>query len=124
MKKTVNHIKDKNLLQIFKLLINKNPQACETNEIPQGFGEFGLSVTNPIPVNSILENDYYLSSLRLADGSKIRWKRVGSTYTNNINSCIYIYEIFSNKGVPITYLYISSYHLKTSEKAPKGFKKI
>ncbi|OCG61011.1 hypothetical protein [Gilliamella sp. Nev3-1] len=115
--KLSNHLSD-----LFNKLINNNPQACETNEIAQGFGEFGLSITNPIPVNSIQGIEDYLSHLRLDNGTKISWKRIGSTGADNISNIIDIYEIMTYKGETITDLYISPYHLKTSNKAPKGFK--
>lgn len=33
-------------------------------KVPGGYGEFGLTVTNPIPVNGIMGTTKYLNSLR------------------------------------------------------------
>ena len=43
-------------------------KGCDTDEIPEGIGEFGLEITNPIPVNGIPENEIYLSRLKTSDG--------------------------------------------------------
>lgn len=112
------------LIKLLKEMIEENPQACKTDEIPQGFGQFGLESTNPIPINSILDNEIYLSRLRLENGNKITWQRGGSLITDNIVSLIDCYIIFDNKGEIVTTLYFSPYHFKTSNKAPKGFKLI
>jgi hypothetical protein len=104
------------------MMIKNNPQACKMDEIPQGFGDFGLERTNPIPTYGVPENEIYLSNLRLTNGERIRWRRVGSFEIETINSPIDEYEIFSLNGDTISFLYISPYHLSTSRKAPRGFK--
>lgn len=126
---TLNHQKPywinaypKETADLISMMINNNPQACKDDVIPQGYGEFGLTATNPIPVYGIPENEDYLSKLRLQNGEKISWERVGSVSAENINKPIDKYLIQNRKGEKITYLYISPYHLNTSKKAPKGFK--
>lgn len=126
---TLNHRKPywistypKETADLIPMMINANPQACKDDVIPQGYGEFGLTSTNPIPVYGIPENEDYLSKLRLQNGEKIFWERVGSVSADNINEPIDKYLIKNHNGKKITYLYISPYHLNTSMKAPKGFK--
>ncbi len=102
--------------------IRNNPQACKLDEIPQGTGKFGWDKTNPIPVYGVPENEKYLSKLRLSNGDRIRWRRIKSLAISSINNPIDEYEIFNMKGDTIGILYISPYHLKTSSKAPEGFK--
>lgn len=102
--------------------IDTNPQACKTDQIPQGEGVFGLTKTNPIPVYGIPENETYLSKLQLSNGGKIRWRRVGSQEIPSISKPIDEYEIFNHKGETVAMIYISPYHFKTSQKAPQGFK--
>ena len=99
-----------------------NPQACSTDKIPQGSGEFGLDIKNPVPVREISGEEIYLSRLRTNNDEKITWKREGSTQTKEIWGCIDIYTIFVGEINKIATIYISPYHLKTSHKAPKGFK--
>lgn len=102
--------------------IRNNPQACKFDEIPQGTGNFGFDKTNPVPVYGVPENEKYLSKLRLSNGERIRWRRIKSLEIASINKPIDEYEIFNMNGDTITLLYISPYHLKTSNKAPAGFK--
>ena len=96
-------------------------QACDLDEIPQGFGRFGLEVSNPVPICGVPENRAYLSRLRLASGENFTWKRLGSSRTENIENPIDIYLILDENGNEICSLYLSPYHLKTSQKAPEGF---
>ena len=50
---------------LFLNFINGNiNNGCTENEIPNGYGEFGLTKTNPVPVKGILANEAYLSQLR------------------------------------------------------------
>lgn len=52
-------------LQYILNFINGNiNNGCTENEIPNGYGEFGLTKTNPVPVKGILANEAYLSQLR------------------------------------------------------------
>lgn len=107
------------------LLLNEiktNPQACKFDVIPQGIGEFGLDKSNPIPIYGIPSNEIYLNKLRTMKGERIRFRRFGSSEHVNIIKLIDEYEIFNNAGDTIAKLYLSPYHWKTSDKAPKGFK--
>lgn len=57
--------------------IKKNPQSCSQDEIPQGFGRFGIDKTNPIPICGVSMNEQYLSSLRrITSSEKVRWRRI------------------------------------------------
>ena len=102
--------------------IKINPQSCNLDEIPQGTGKFGLELTNPIPINGIPSNEEYLKKLILNNGSKIRWRREGSLRISNISMPIDKYEIFDLEGNTVCFLFLSPYHLKTSEKIPEGFR--
>jgi hypothetical protein len=89
--------------------------------IPCGQGEFGLEVTNPVPVCGISGSFSYLSRLRTENGDAIEFERIGSTLTPGIEHPIDIYKIMLNNA-EIAVIYISPYHKKTSEKASRGFK--
>jgi hypothetical protein len=110
------------LTEMFSQHNRSNPQATVTNEIQGAVGEYGLEVSNPVPVNGIAANNVYLGRLRTPDGMPIQWSRVGSTRHKDINKPIDNYDIFNSKGKKITNIYISPYHLHTSTRAPKGFK--
>lgn len=101
--------------------IKGNPQACSLDEIPQGFGNFGLSETNPVPVYGVPSNEIYLSRLRRKNGETFRWRRIKSKEVHNITKPIDEYELFDVKGNTIGHLYICPYHWKISNKAPEGF---
>ena len=101
--------------------IKNNPQACNSDNIPQGFGEFGLEKTNPIPTFGIPSNQSYLHSLRTLNGEILRYRRNGSIEVDNINKRIDEFEIYNYAGEVIAYLYLSPYHWITSKKAPIGF---
>lgn len=100
--------------------IRKNSQACHTDVIPQGFGEFGLVVTNPIPAFGIEGGYDYLERLRTVDGAKVQFGRIGSFQADNINMPIDQYVISSLEGELLIHLFISPYHWQTSGKAPRG----
>lgn len=101
--------------------IKCNSQACSTDEIPQGIGEFGLEKTNPIPTYGIPSNETYLHRLRTLNGEVLRYRRTGSIEVENINKRVDEYEIFNFAGETIAYLYLSPYHWTTSNKSPVGF---
>lgn len=94
--------------------------GTDQDTIPEGFGEFGLELTNPIPVHTIIGNRVYLDKLRTLDGKKVEYERQGSTHCGNIKNCIDIYNI-TVESIFVAKLYISPYNRKNSERAPKGF---
>ena len=103
--------------------LNESEGGTDQDTIPEGFGEFGYDATNPIPVNTIFGNTAYLGRLRTIDGAKVSYERKGSTGAHNIENPIDIYDIFNGDDF-ITTLYISPYHKRNSDLAPKGFKLI
>lgn len=89
--------------------------------MPDGYGEFGHDVTNPIPVNTVMGSIAYFGTLRTLNGTKIQYKRIGSTSAPNIDQTIDEYTILDN-GQKIATLFICPYNKKNSERPPKGFK--
>jgi hypothetical protein len=102
-------------------LIKSNPQTTNEDEISDTIGEFGLEPTNPVPVFGVPNNNVYLGRLRTPDGNPIYWDRVGSMKVENIYEPVDNYNIYDVNNNKIANIYISSYHLKISKKAPKGF---
>jgi hypothetical protein len=101
--------------------LSKN--GTDQDVIPWGQGEFGLEITNPIPVCEIIDSFSYLSRLRTENGDTIEFERIGSTSTPDIEYPVDVYKITAN-NVEIATIYISPYHRKNSKKAPRGFKLI
>jgi hypothetical protein len=94
--------------------------ATDKDIMPEGYGEFGLEITNPVPTRSIPDGYHYLNCLRTTDGSKITYSRIGSMSAPNINQIIDGYKIYV-QGNQIATIYICPYNKKNSSKAPKGF---
>lgn len=96
-----------------------NELSTDQDEIPQGIGEFGWDRSNPIPTSTVSANKYYLSNLTTTDGKEIHYKRLGSTQVDNIPHIIDVYEISCDDNI-IGKIHLCPYHLKISEKSPKG----
>ena len=99
---------------------SSNPKGTDKDVMPEGYGEFGLEITNPIPTSSIPDSYFYLNSLRTQNGSEITFNRIGSMGAPNISQTIDAYTISANEQELAT-IYICPYNKKTSTKAPKGF---
>ena len=102
--------------------LKDNYGGLQYDEIPGGFGEYGITITNPVPVNGIPSSGKYLSRLVTSDGLNIKWNRLGSGCADNIDNPIDIYVITDEKGQSRDTIYISPYHPSTSNKAPKGYR--
>jgi len=93
--------------------------SVNSDELPNGYGEYGLTETNPILTISIPGSNDYLSRLRF-NGQPITYERLGSTSSDVTTGKIDIYSTsFSSKR--LKNIYICHYHRKNSTKAPKGF---
>jgi hypothetical protein len=103
--------------------MNEEGSGTEDNEMTEGYGEFGLEVTNPVPTNTVFGSNSYLGRLRTLDGVKVTYDRIGSMNAPNISQIIDGYRIFAN-GKQIATLYICPYNKRNSTKAPNGFKLI
>lgn len=108
----------KNYPDEFKNMILEG-ESCE--EIPNAIGEFGLSATNPIPVNGIRGEIKYLSRLKTNNGSGLIFHRLGSISQQGFKHAIDVYEIVSLDMKTYDTLFFDMYHPRRSTKAPKGF---
>ena len=75
---------------LYKAMEALNEEGTEEDMIPEGYGEFGLEVTNPIPVNTVMGSITYLGRLRTLDGQKVEYNRIGSTSADNISGSFWI----------------------------------
>ena len=112
---------DDQLLALLALQAAMGEDGCDTDEIPGGKGEFGLVVSNPVPVQGVMSSEVYLRRLQTAAGEEISWQRIGSFGSENIERPIDGYQIVDARGKEQPTIYISPYHKKTSEKAPMGY---
>ncbi|MDR2026314.1 MAG: hypothetical protein LBQ01_01990 [Prevotellaceae bacterium] len=102
---------------------NEEGDGTEEDEMPEGYGKFGLEATNPVPTNTIFGSVSYLGRLRTLDGVKVTYDRIGPMHAPNISQTIDSYRIFANER-QIAILYICPYNKKNSTKAPEGFRLI
>jgi len=100
-----------------------NPCGTDKDEMPEGYGEFGLEITNPIPVRSIPDGYFYLNRLKTVEGMDVSYERIGAMQASNIQHTIDGYNLFV-KGKKIAVVFICPYNICTSKKAPRGFKLI
>lgn len=95
--------------------------GVDADEIPDGQGEFGMNASNPIPCKTIYGSTSYLGRLRTLDGIKVVYERVGSVNSAVSNNPVDAYEVSHPNGEKLATLFISPYHKRISNKAPKGF---
>ncbi len=93
--------------------------GTHVDKIPNGYGEYGLVTTNPVPTVSIRGSESYLAYLRYS-GQTVEFARMGSTSSDVTPGQVDIYQI-SCRGREISTIYICPYHKKNSKIAPKGF---
>lgn len=95
------------------------PLGVDADAVPGGIGPFGRTLTNPVPVAGIASARLYLDRLRTADRQPVEWRRKGSQYEKD--GPVDCYELASYLGKLLGELFISPYHQRISELAPKGF---
>lgn len=94
-------------------------QGVMADQLPKGYGEFGLELTNPIPTISIRSSNEYLSRLRFR-GQTVDSNRSGSHQSPVTAGAVDIYDL-TQSGQHVGTVYLCPYHRKTSSKAPRGF---
>lgn len=107
--------------QIFDLMSAMCEDGCDTDELPNGHGEFGHEPTNPIPTKTVFGSTSYLARLRAPDGAKVLHERKGSLIAEVSPHPIDEYTISHPNGTVLATLYLSPYQKTNSEKAPTGF---
>ena len=98
------------------MFITRMHKGGAVDVIQNAKGEFGRSITNPIPVNGILGEITYLSRLRTNSDEKVFFHRLGSMET------IDVYEMVSVSGNLWDILYLDMYHTRKTRLAPSGYK--
>lgn len=91
-------------------------QNIPCDQIPNGFGEFGRTLTNPVPVNGPVGELVYLSRLETTEGIPIAFHRLGSS--ENVD----VFETVSENGQHWDLLYFSMYFPRKSRAVPAGYR--
>lgn len=111
------------LSDLYEAMSILNQGGTDQDTLPNGYGEYGYDITNPIPVKTVFGNIAYLSRLRTLDGVKVEYERIGSSKSPISDHPVDGYEIFAG-GQKVAVLYIDPYNKKNSRKAPRNFKLI
>lgn len=106
---------------LFDAMSTMCEDGCEMDEIPEGYGDFGYDITNPIPTKTVFGSTSYLARLRSHDGAKVIYNRQGSLSSPVSSHPIDGYTISHPDGKELAILYLSPYHKRNSEKVPEGF---
>lgn len=96
------------------MLMEAALKGLDCDVLPNATGEFGKTITNPIPVNGPTGEIKYLNRLGTSDGGLI-FHRLGSY--NEVD----IYEVVSHGGKFWDILYLDMAHPRRSTKAPSGY---
>ena len=107
--------------EIHDLMAEMSADGCDSDELPNGHGEFGHDASNPIPTHTVEGSIVYLSKLRALDNTKVHYERRGSHITEVSPHPVDIYEISHANGTKLATLYLSPYQKKISERAPRNF---
>lgn len=90
------------------------------SQLDGGHGEFGC-ISNPIAVNHVQGEVFYLNRLRTNDGKAVSYRRIGSVSSPILETKVDEFEI-SVTGCPAkSVLYFDMYNFVRSTLAPKGF---
>ena len=121
----LNEPDEDRLWQLQKSMFQNQILMCEdgvdADELPNGYGEFGLTLSNPIPCQTILGSLMYLDRLRATDGATIIYLRIGSFFSEVTQHPIDAYMISQTNGSTLATIYISAYQKRNSEMCPKNF---
>lgn len=107
---------------IFGMLNAMAEQGTDQDMLPNGYGEFGLVSTNPIPTRTIMGSARYLAGLRTQDGEEVTHIRIGSKLDPVSDNPLDVYEVRSLENDLLATIYISPYNKKNSSLAPRGFR--
>mgnify|MGYP003386793277 CR=1 FL=1 len=104
---------------VSKLNRNEIEAAVDADELPNGYGAYGTTITNPVLTISVGGSTDYLNRLRF-NGRAITYHRSGYQSSNVTPGMTDIYQIACD-GESLGAIYISPYHKRNSQKAPQGF---
>lgn len=90
--------------------------GLSVDELPSAEGEFGRSLSNPIPTNGPVGELIYLSTLSTHTGHPVLAHRLGSINT------VDVYETVSFDGRFWDLLFLSLYHPRKSRRVPEGYR--
>lgn len=106
----------------YKIIKDICDSGSPGDQLVTGYGEFGLTATNPIPTNTIFGVRFYLALLCTADGERVTSEHIGTTHSEVSKMPIDVYATSRADGTPLPTIFISQYQRDNSRKAPRGFR--
>ncbi|MEW6003147.1 MAG: hypothetical protein AB1638_10940, partial [Nitrospirota bacterium] len=104
-----------------KDILEKALSGEDCDKISGGFGDFGISPTNPIPVNRVVGEYKYLNRLRF-DGQRLMYHRLGPLKVKELGGLIVdVYEVVTMDGKHWDVLCFDFYHPRRSKAVPVGY---
>ena len=106
--------------------VHQSMSALDKNSMPDcdclpgSYGSFGHSPTNPIPVNGLIGEFFYLSKLRSRSGVGFFYHRIGSVASPVSSNPVDEYEIVAVDNSERHKLFFSLYHHRRSQQVPDG----
>lgn len=91
-----------------------------SDKLAGGHGEFG-TITNPIPVNHVQGEVFYLNRLRTKEGKPVSYRRKGSVSSPILETKIDEFEVSVTDCPTKSVLHFDMYNFTRSTVSPKGF---
>ena len=117
LKSITNNPVYKDLMKLQELMAI---EETENGQVQGGYGPYGLSANNPIPVKGVFGEISYLGRLRTSEGVKVEYRRLGSIMADNLDNPVDEYEIGVN-GINTSRLFLYPCCKEMSRKAPEGY---
>jgi len=102
-----------------KYLIEKALNGEDCDEIHDGLGDFGLTPTNPIPVNGVVGEYKYLNRLRF-NGERLIYHRIDIVVELG-SEVVDAYDVVTMDGKHWNTLFFDFYHPRRSKTVPAGY---
>ena len=93
-------------------------EGCDV--LPLAEGAFGITKTNPIPVNGLIGESCYLSRLRSGSGVGFFYHRIGSIAFDDSRHPVDQFELVASDASEWLILFFSPYFARRSTKVPDG----
>ena len=103
---------------LFSMTPGSFSDGCE--ELQGAYGEFGIEISNPIPVNGPVGETIYLNRLRSKNGVWFMYHRVGSVRSPVTDNLVDHFQTISVDLVERYDFYFCMYFSRRSRKAPQS----
>lgn len=89
--------------------------------IKDAYGQYGITLTNPVPIKGVNASYAFLDDLLTLQGEPIQYKRLGAYNSPIVKELVDGYAISTKSGKPLCTIYICGYCNIENPEAPVGF---